>query len=265
MVRVDPIPSVNRAACADREATPSGRMSLLRKSALTRLAAPWHSLCGDRPSGDLAIRHLHLMSRTVAQGTARMACVGIHFATRMMRWLKRTCSRHASVACAAQQSAKGCRFGSCAAGRIGVATCLSILNLKQLCVRPTPDIPIPSRLKKLRDTLPSSPFYAPALSLHVKADVGSHHSRRAKGRVVQTSNFAPCKTQVTSWPEITARSASLIALEGRRLWGRSNESARTEQAGRVAYLHNGNHGELSFPRATHDEDGDRNGHLRRRV
>ena len=164
MVRVDPIPSVNRAACADREATPSGRMSLLRKSALTRLAAPWHSLCGDRPSGDLAIRHLHLMSRTVAQGTARMACVGIHFATRMMRWLKRTCSRHASVACAAQQSAKGCRFGSCAAGRIGVATCLSILNLKQPCVRPTPDIPIPSRLKKPRDTFPSSPLRSCALT-----------------------------------------------------------------------------------------------------
>src|SRR6516225_10751977 len=91
----------------------------------------------------------------------------------MMRWLKRTCSRHASVACGALQSAKGCRFGSCAAGRIGVATCLLNLNLKRPCVRPTPDIRIPSRLKKPRDTFPSNPLRSCALTPW-HPDVGSH-------------------------------------------------------------------------------------------
>src|SRR5262249_6718479 len=72
--------------------------------------------------------------------------------------------RRASAACAALQSAKDSRFGSCAAGRIGAATCSSILNLKRRCVRPTADIPILFRLKKPRDTFPSSPLRSCALT-----------------------------------------------------------------------------------------------------
>ena len=111
-----------------------------------------------------------------------------------MRWLKRTCSRHASVACAALQSAKACRLESYAAGRIAVATCLSTLNSKQPCARPTPDIPIPSRLKKLRDTFSSSSLRSGALN----PDVGSRHSRQGPNRS-NIEHRTMQKAQVTSW------------------------------------------------------------------
>jgi hypothetical protein len=39
---------------------------------------------------------------------------------KVIKWLRRIRSQHASVACAALHSAKDYRFASCAAGRIGV-------------------------------------------------------------------------------------------------------------------------------------------------